>query len=67
MGQQYVIELKIWRGQSYNERGEEQLCQYLDYYHLKTGYMLSFCFNKGKQPGVQEVMIGGRRIYEAVV
>ena len=41
MGQQYVIELKIWRGDAYNQRGEQQLAEYLDYYHIQTGYMVS--------------------------
>jgi len=67
LGQQYVIEMKIWRGNAYNERGEKQLSDYLDHYHLQTGYMVSFCFNKNKQPGVNEVMVGDRRIIEAVV
>ena len=66
-GQQYVVELKIWRGNSYNERGEQQLAEYLDYYHLTTGYMVSFCFNKGKQPGLKEVNVGDRTICEVVV
>lgn len=43
-GQQIVCELKIWHGKEYNKRGEEQLLDYLDAYHLKTGYMLSFNF-----------------------
>jgi len=34
LGNQYVIELKIWRGNSYNERGEKQLADYLDYFHV---------------------------------
>ena len=67
LGQQYVVELKIWRGESYNERGERQLAEYLDYYHLTTGYLVSFCFNKGKQPGMREVKVGNRTICEAVV
>jgi hypothetical protein len=61
------VELKIWRGNSYNERGEHQLADYLDYYHLTTGYMVSFCFNKGKQPGLREVPVGNRIICEAIV
>ncbi len=67
LGQQYIIELKIWRGQSYNERGEQQLAEYLDYYHLQTGYMVSFCFNKGKQPGIKEVLVGDKKLIEAIV
>ena len=29
--------------------------------------MLSFCFNRNKQPGVHEVKIGDRTIIEAIV
>lgn len=67
LGHQYIIELKIWHGNAYNERGEKQLSEYLDLYHIQTGYMVSFCFNKGKTPGVSEIMIGDRRIIEAIV
>ena len=67
LGQQYIIELKIWRGQSYNERGEQQLTEYLDYYHLQKGYMVSFCFNKNKQPGIHEVVVGDKMLIEAIV
>lgn len=66
-GEQYVIETKIWRGNAYNERSEEQLVGYLDYFHLNKGYMLSFNFNKNKEIGVKEVNVGGRVIVEAVV
>jgi len=32
LGEQFIVELKIWRGNEYNERGERQLADYLDYY-----------------------------------
>lgn len=67
LGHQYVIEMKIWRGNSYNERGEQQLAEYLDYFHLSTGYLVSFCFNKSKQPGVTEVMVDEKKLIEALV
>lgn len=44
-----------------------KLAEYLDYYHLKKGYMLSFNFNKKKEIGVKEVAIGDKVIMEAVV
>ncbi|GFI50180.1 hypothetical protein IMSAGC020_01386 [Lachnospiraceae bacterium] len=37
LGQQHVVEMKIWRGEEYNRRGEEQLFDYLEYYHLDKG------------------------------
>ena len=36
-GEQFVIEMKTWHGDAYNKRGEEQLLDYLDYYHLDKG------------------------------
>ena len=67
LGEQFIIELKIWHGEEYNERGEQQLTDYLDYYHKDKGYMLSFNFNKKKEIGVKEIHIGDKTIVEAVV
>lgn len=66
-GEQSVIEMKVWRGNAYHERGEEQLSEYLDYFHLKKGYMLSFNFNKKKEVGVKEIVIGDKLLIEATV
>lgn len=66
-GEQYVVEMKIWHGNEYNNRGEKQLVQYLDDYHKNKGYLLSFNFNKNKQSGVREIVIGDKVIIEAVV
>ena len=67
LGVQYIIEMKVWRGNTYNERGESQLVSYLDHYHLKKGYMLSFNFNKKKEVGIKEVRLGDKTLIEAVV
>lgn len=66
-GEQFVIELKLWRGNAYNERGEEQLLGYLTHYHLQKGYMISFNFNKKKKIGVRKIMFGEKILVEAVV
>ena len=67
LGQQYIIELKIWRGERYNTEGEKQISEYLDYWNLITGYMLSFNFNKKKEQGVKQVHIGDRILYEGTL
>ena len=67
LGKQYIIEMKIWHGNEYNTRGEEQLLGYLNDYHLERGYMLSFNFNKNKKPGVQEIHFKDHTLVEAVV
>lgn len=66
-GSQYIIELKVWHGNAYNNRGEKQLTDYLEHYHLKKGYMLSFNFNKSKVIGVQDIILGDKVLVEAVV
>lgn len=67
LGEQYIIEFKIWHGNEYNKRGEQQLVEYLNAYHAKKGYMLSFNFNKKKEIGVHEIVIGDKTLIEAVV
>ena len=66
-GEQYIIEMKIWHGQEYNARGEKQLAEYLDAYHVNQGYMISFNFNQKKEIGVHEILIDDKKIIEAVV
>ena len=67
LGQQDIIELKIWRGQKYNSDGEQQLVKYLEHFGLNVGYMLTFNFNKNKEQGVKLVKIDDKTIYEGTV
>ena len=64
---EYIIEMKIWHGEEYHRRGEEQLAGYLEDYHQKQGYLISFNFNKNKKPGIREVCIKDKIIIEAVI
>ncbi|OGO85216.1 MAG: hypothetical protein A2Y22_01500 [Clostridiales bacterium GWD2_32_59] len=63
----YVIELKIWRGQKYEETGHKQLAEYLEIKQLDEGYMLVFDFRKGKEYTDKWMEVQGKRIYEVVV
>ena len=67
LGHQYIIELKIWRGNAYHTRGEAQIAGYLDYFHAPKGYLVSFCFNKNKRTGLEIKQIGDKEIVEVVV
>ena len=49
------------------KRGEQQLFEYLDYYHTDTGYLLSFNFNKHKKTGIREIVLNGKYIFEVIV
>ena len=66
-GRQFIIEPKIWRGNEYHMRGEEQLFEYLEYYKQDRGYLLSFNFNKNKKRGIQNLEYQGKRILEVIV
>ena len=59
--------MKIWHGNAYNERGEKQLAEYLEYFHLDKGYLVSFCFNKSKESKVVEQRVNGKQLIEAIV
>ena len=65
--EQHIIELKIWHGEQYNSDGEQQLSDYLDYHHLKKGYLLTFNFNQKKETGVKHVQYGDKELIEATV
>ena len=67
LGKQYIIELKIWRGAVYHQKGEKQLTDYLTLYHLNRGYLLTFNFNKNKHTGIQEISRNGKTIVEVTV
>ena len=67
LGQKYIIELKIWHGPKYNEDGEKQLSDYLDANNQKTGYLLTFNFNKNKKVGLKTVQYKDKTIIEAMV
>ena len=66
---EYIIELKIWRGDKYETDGKIQLSNYLKSRNLNSGYLVTFSFLKEKSP--QEVPewieYNGKRIYEAVI
>lgn len=67
LGRRYIVEMKIWHGDRYNAKGEKQISDYLDYFGLTTGYMLSFSFNQKKKPGVERIEIGDKVLFEGIV
>ena len=42
----HIIELKIWRGESYHQEGVLQLCDYLDRENQNRGYLVIFDLRK---------------------
>ena len=58
----YIIELKIWHGDNYHQRGLKQLANYLDINEQNKGYLLVFNFNKNKEYKKEEVIIDNKKI-----
>jgi len=65
--QKFVVELKIWNGRKYEEKGLEQLAEYLDTQKLEEGYMVVFNFNTDKKYSSQWLEVKGRRLFEVIV
>ena len=68
-GEEFVIELKIWRGEKYEVEGKVQLAEYLKTRNLNEGYLVTFSFLKNKtvQEEPEWVEHDGKRIYEAII
>jgi hypothetical protein len=66
---EFIIELKIWRGNQYRKQGIAQLEQYMDSRTADKGYLLSFSFADNKE--YRADWISGdetdRKIFEVVV
>ncbi|QTA82681.1 AAA ATPase-like domain-containing protein [Desulfonema limicola] len=61
--QRYVIELKIWHGPKYHQKGLKQLSAYLDTYQLKEGYLLIYDFNKNKDYKQEQIIFEDKHIF----
>lgn len=66
--QEYIVELKIWHGDKYEELGRDQLSGYLATRGLEEGYLVTFDFSKNKQDTEpQWIDWNGKRIFEVIV
>lgn len=63
----YIIELKIWHGESKSKEAIEQLKEYLSIKHEKEGYLLSFCDNLKAPRKAKVYEVDDYKIYENVV
>ncbi len=66
--QEFIVELKIWHGDKYEELGRDQLSEYLAIRGMDEGYLVTFDFSKNKQDAEpQWIEWNGKRIFEVVV
>ena len=66
--QEFILELKIWRGEKYEEHGRDQLSGYLATRGKEEGYLVTFDFSQNKQDTEpQWIEWNGKRIFEVIV
>lgn len=65
--EEHIIELKIWRGEKYEEKGIEQLAHYLNYRGQKKGYLLSFCDNQTSPREGKTITYNDSEIVEVII
>ena len=65
---QFIVELKLWKGESKHEKAYDQLLDYMDSKNAATGYLLTFDFSKKPKPHKpQWVEWKGKRIFDVIV
>ena len=67
--EQFIVELKRWRGEEYERQAYEQLLGYMESKRAEEGYLLVFDFRReaNKERKAEWLELGGKRIFEVVV
>ena len=67
--EQYIVELKLWKGDAAKERAYEQLLGYMEVKNKPEGYLLTFDFRKNKSGDYRPewVEVEGKRIFDIIV
>jgi len=67
--EQFIVELKLWYGETSHEKALEQLAGYLDSKNKNTGYLLTFDFRKENnigKPQAKWIEHKGKRIFDCM-
>lgn len=65
---EFIIELKLWHGEKYEQSGRDQLADYLSVRGKNEGYLVTFDFNKNKSRREPEwIEHNGKRIFEVII
>jgi len=66
---QFIIELKLWKGETANEKAHEQLLDYMSTKNANRGYLLTFDFRKEKPAGIKAgwLQFADKQIFDVIV
>ncbi|MCQ2194544.1 MAG: AAA-like domain-containing protein [Paludibacteraceae bacterium] len=68
-GEEFLIELKLWYGNKYERKGEDQVSEYANVRGLKKAYLITFSFLKKKvvQTVPEWKTVNGVDVYEGII
>jgi len=66
--EQFIVELKLWKGELKHEKAHEQLIEYLDSKNKSEGYLITFDFRKRRasKPSVKWVRKGKKKFLDCL-
>jgi len=70
LDKQFIIELKLWYGETAHEKAYAQLANYLNSKNEDTGYMVTFDFRKENNVGKPQIdwrKYNGKEIFDVIV
>jgi hypothetical protein len=65
--EQFIVEMKIWRGQESHNKAYDQLATYLDIKGKNEGYLITFDFTKKGKPESGWKPYQDKKIFDCVV
>ena len=66
-GEEFIVELKIWRGQKRQTDAQKQLLGYMEKRGVEKGYLLTFDFRQKREQKMKWITVGGKRLFEVQV
>ena len=67
LSEQFIVELKIWDGAKKHEEAKVQLLSYMERFKKSEGYLLTFNFNKKKEPRSEWITLDGKKIFDVML
>ena len=66
-GERFIVELKIWYGEEYENKGIKQLADYLDKENADTGWLITFGLNKTEPRDPVWMEFENKRIFRVLI
>jgi hypothetical protein len=65
--EKFIIELKLWNGPEYEQKGLLQLAEYLNIQSMDAGWLITFGLGKMADAAPEWVKTDGKDIFKVIV